>query len=359
MNIVHIFFILTWVLPSAHSFISSPTTLSIGCRRNRLSIDAENVVETSEITQVSSEPPITPPPPQKLQEMVELMRLRKNVLPVTILCVLSGYVTNPYSWHTWIHSPPFLAAFTMVQMITASSMIINDIYDVDIDRINNPTRPLVTGTISIREASQLVRILLSISCYLGLQFLPPVVDPIWITSILMIAIYTPVLKKITLVKNISCAMVVASTVPFIGMATLNPLEQTTATSMANLPLMLLTSQNIFFSSLYIESLLDILDMKGDNASGIHTIPVIFGKHITLLMIGCVLLGFNIYMLFDPNTYTIISTLTIYLPYYIQLYRIGFANNEKDTRLYIHQAIKGTTIAMGWYFLISTSVLGGL
>jgi 4-hydroxybenzoate polyprenyltransferase len=285
--------------------------------------------------------------------MIRLTRIDKNGIPVSILCLLSGYITNPHSWKTWIVSPPFIAALIIVQSITAASMVINDIYDIEVDRMNQRNRPLVTGTISIKEAKWLVRGLFGLSFYLGLQFIPPVLDPFWIVSTFLVYIYTPILKKITFVKNVVCAMIISSTVPFVGISTLNLMEKTTASSLSNLPLMLLTTQNIFFSSLYIEHLLDIRDIKGDNAMGINTIPVIFGKHITLIFLNCLLLGSNMcILLVYPIPYSIMSTITIYIPYYLHIYQIMYMKNKRISDLYIQHAVKNTTLSMGMYFVFS-------
>jgi 4-hydroxybenzoate polyprenyltransferase len=117
--------------------------------------------------------------------------------------------------------------------------------------------------------------------------------------------------------------------------------------------MLLTTQNVFFSSLYIENLLDIEDMKGDNAMGVNTIPVVFGKHFTLFFLSCLLIGSNMcIILLDPLPYAILSTITIYIPYYTHIYKIGFAPNKYDNDLYIQYAVKNTTLSMGLYFVFS-------
>jgi len=348
MKITHFFLCLLWILPPVRSFVK------LGKMPFRMMALNQSPPEKHEV-----KGPVTEYnenniniPPSKLYEIVKLTRLHKNSIPVSMLCLLSGYITNPYSWEKWIVSPSFIASLIIVQSITAASMVINDIYDIEIDRINQPNRPLVTGTVTVKEARWLVRGLYGLTFYLGIQFIPHVLDPFWIVGMFLVNIYTPFLKKITLVKNVVCAMIISSTVPFVGIATLNLMEKTTASSLANLPLMLLTTQNIFFSSLYIENLLDIRDMKGDNAMGIHTIPVVFGKHFTLFFVACLLLGSNISMLFDPNPYAILSTITIYIPYYTHIYKISCTQNKDDSDLYIQQAIKNTTLSMGFYFLFS-------
>jgi geranylgeranylglycerol-phosphate geranylgeranyltransferase len=347
MKITQFFLCLLWILPPVRSFVK------LGKMPFRMMALNQSPPEKHEVKGSITEynENNINIPPSKLYEMVRLTRLHKNSIPVSMLCLLSGYITNPHSWKSWIVSPPFIASLIIVQSITAASMVINDIYDIEVDRINQPNRPLVTGTVSIKEAQWLVRGLFSLTFYLGLKFLPQMLDPFWITSMFLVNIYTPFLKKITFIKNVVCAMIISSTVPFIGIATLNLLEKTTASSTANIPFMLLTTQNIFFSSLYIENLLDIKDMKGDNAMGVNTIPVIFGKHFTLFFVSCLLFGSNICVLFlDPMPYAILSTITIYIPYYRHIYKISCTQNKHDNDLYIQQAIKNTTLSMGFYLL---------
>ena len=36
--------------------------------------------------------------------------------------------------------------------ICAFSMVANDYYDIEVDRVNQPTRPLPSGAVSMREA---------------------------------------------------------------------------------------------------------------------------------------------------------------------------------------------------------------
>jgi geranylgeranylglycerol-phosphate geranylgeranyltransferase len=52
--------------------------------------------------------------------------------------------------------------------IAGSGMIINDIYDVEIDRINRPERPIPRGAISIKEAKYLFAITLSVGLVLSI-----------------------------------------------------------------------------------------------------------------------------------------------------------------------------------------------
>lgn len=278
--------------------------------------------------------------PNKFQEIVKLSRVNSNFAPITVLSFLSGYATNPSSISTWIHSPPFLAAYTIVQCVTAASMTLNDIYDIDVDRINNPERPLVKKTVHIVEAKALVCLLLSITCFLGIAFLPPVLDPFWTMAIGIITIYTPILKKITFIKNSSCAIVVSSSVPFLGYSTINPLN----TEFPDFHNMFSTWEILFFTSLYIEILLDIKDKQGDLQLGIPTIPVKVGETNSLLFLAGILsLGYGHLYINNVNP---ISIIVVACPMYLNL--LNIYHNQFSHKA-INQAIKQNIFIMLFYF----------
>ena len=50
--------------------------------------------------------------------------------------------------------------------------LINDVYDVKIDRINNPGRPIASGKVKIYEAILLYALLIGSAEYLSIRFLP-------------------------------------------------------------------------------------------------------------------------------------------------------------------------------------------
>jgi 4-hydroxybenzoate polyprenyltransferase len=81
-------------------------------------------------------------------------------------------------------------------------MIINDIYDVELDKINNPNRPIVNGELKVSEAIIYFVALLGLTEYLTFLYLPNNLKLIMQLIIIKINIYTPILKKMLLVKNI-------------------------------------------------------------------------------------------------------------------------------------------------------------
>lgn len=91
----------------------------------------------------------------KLKAYVELAR--PFTLAPPALGVLSGAVTAWGAHHakapvTWELALPVLWGTLMAAVLNASNNAINQIYDLDIDRVNKPKRPLPAGTLSLSEA---------------------------------------------------------------------------------------------------------------------------------------------------------------------------------------------------------------
>ena len=243
-------------------------------------------------------PSIQPPPlyinhsvPMKIQQYVQLTRVQKNFIPTSVLIMLSGFIGNPH-WKQWIFTKTFASVFTIVHLITSSSMVINDIFDLRIDRVNKPTRPLASGKVSLQEAIALFTGMCVACVYIGRSQIPASLHPFWVSSLVLVTTYTPIFKQITFLKNVVCAGIVTLTVPFVGLATAGlpslqslpslpslPSLQTLPSlpSLPSLPWMLFFMNILFIHSICNEILLDMLDVEGDALYGIPTLPVIFGK----------------------------------------------------------------------------------
>ena len=287
----------------------------------------------------------------QLKEFIKLTRFQKTVIPTTFLTIVGGAVTNPHTWQTWIHSPPFIASMAMTHILTSGSMIINDLFDIEADRINNPSRPLVQETITQKEAIIATITLFGIYCQIGNRYIDPRIFPIWSSSLVLVIIYTPFLKKICIIKNITVATVVAMTIPFLGWSTMNP----TDIVLSNSPWMWQTTRIVFVASLYNELLLDISDKIGDAVADIPTIPVIFGKYRTVQFLLGILIISELYNVQNLLSSTVNEKNVMFLAVvitYIPLYRnlLHIYNNDYQ-RKYIQSAISNSSFSLLIYLLI--------
>ncbi len=215
---------------------------------------------------------------------IDKWKAYKNLLrtnscnPSFMLNLIGGWITIP-SYKIFLNKNFWL--FSLITQLTMmNSMVINDLFDLKIDLLNNNKRPLVTKQITIKEAKCIYISFSSIITLLSIVFFKNNYFYLKILFInFVLFIYTPILKKILLLKNITCASVVSSTILMTSKSILNNLNQ--QINLNNLNLVYITSRLIFISSLYIELLLDIKDSYGDKENNIITFANYFGNKITL------------------------------------------------------------------------------
>lgn len=265
-----------------------------------------------------------------------------NTFPTFLLNVLGGWLTIP-SYKLFLNKKFWI--FSLITQLTMmNSMVINDLFDLKIDLINNNNRPLVNKQISIREAQclyitvNIVIFLLSIINFYKNNFY------IYIYGInFILFLYTPFLKKIILIKNITCSSVVSSTVLLTYKSiSNNPISIITN----NINLIHFTSNFLFLSSFYIELLLDIKDIHGDKENNIITIPNHFGAKKTLQFLTVTFITNLIYYsnyLYNNQKYTLLLGFV--------LSNINFIKNLIYLQLHSHsnekilKAVKDTTTSL--------------
>lgn len=207
---------------------------------------------------------------KKASSISKLIR-PQNIAPAIALSFTGGYIMNP-SFPGLIKNPAFISSVLITQSVMASSMIFNDIYDLPIDRINNPARPLVTGEVSIIEAKRLAIGLLFFVELMNNRFIPEGLQYIPRLSSLFAVLYTPFLKRALVLKNAACALLVSTSILFSGF-TVSP----DIGFGYDFKLLMIATNMIFLASFTSEILLDISDEMGDRINGLKTLPIVFGK----------------------------------------------------------------------------------
>ena len=100
---------------------------------------------------------------KKFRDVSKLTR-SVNIIPTLLLSFSGGWIMNP-STSNLIHSTPFIVSNINAVLIMSLSMILNDLFDIEVDKLNNPSRPLITGEISKIEAISLSGLLFLIIEY--------------------------------------------------------------------------------------------------------------------------------------------------------------------------------------------------
>jgi geranylgeranylglycerol-phosphate geranylgeranyltransferase len=303
-------------------------------------------------------PPTDPLEPfkNKINGLVRLIR-PKSILPTLFLNLSGGWIMNP-SFNNLIHSTSFIVSTANTILILMSSMVINDIYDYKIDKVNNPSRPIASGQIKIYEAVLLNIFLVGTAEILSMRFLCESLQLIIHFAIINVFLYTPVFKRIPFIKNISCASLVAFTIFFSGLSS----TTSVITQHKNFGFLAITLSLVFYGSLSNEILLDIRDYEGDKKNGVVTIPVLFGKNIAWLcakIVANLNIMSNVLSLFyltDFNTGAFLAV--ICSPITFNLYKL---KNEGYTKKNIEKVVNDTNVPLFFtllYFCILAAQGGG-
>ena len=223
---------------------------------------------------------------EKVNGFLQLIRY-KNILPTTFLFFSGAWMIKP-NFIDLVKDMNVIYSLICTLLILSSNMISNDLFDMKIDKINNPNRPLISGKIKIKEAILGLGVMLSLTEIINIMILPKKMQIIIHLSILYSLMYTPLFKKILFLKNISCASMVSYSIFFGGISVWGKGIDVTKIKFFYQIIIF-----VFFGSLYNEILLDVCDYEGDKKNKLYTIPTVFGHKMALNFSKNILLG-NVY-----------------------------------------------------------------
>jgi len=289
---------------------------------------------------------------KKLRNISKLTR-SGNIIPTLLLSFSGGWIMNP-SISSLIHSVPFITSNINAVLVMSLSMILNDLFDIEVDKLNNPSRPLITGEISKIEAITLSGLLLVITKYLTNKYLPGNIQ--FITDLILfdIVLYTPILKKITFVKNLNCALIVSFSLLYSGLCVS---QHNLLINDKHYDILSITMNYIFWGSINNELMMDISDFEGDKQSGIKTLPVILSRSVSLFIVHSILFcntmsnSLSLAYIYNNIQYGIIPVL-LYFPIFFDLLKVRKLNYST---LMITKTLNNSTKPM-FLFLLYMCVL---
>jgi geranylgeranylglycerol-phosphate geranylgeranyltransferase len=181
---------------------------------------------------------------------------------------------------TGIIIPGVLLLFIVATLITAAGNVINDYFDVEIDRVNRPDRPIPSGQVRL-PAARAYAVTLFLAGILACLFTNELCSAIAVFNSLILIAYAARLKRTPLLGNLTVSYLSASMFMFGG--AFDGLQGLFRV----MPFAVMT----FFAMLARELVKDAEDVEGDKASGAVTIPIRYGITATMLIaLFCALLG---------------------------------------------------------------------
>jgi len=197
-----------------------------------------------------------------------------NLLQATLAVILTTAFLGELS-----QTSTLILLILSVITINGAGNIINDIYDLEIDSINRPNRPLPSGDMSVSSARiYMVFLFLTGSCLAWLISIQTFVIAGLIATPILIA-YSRWLKRLPLIGNITVSFMLGLTFLYVG----------SAFSAFREPLIM--SGLAFGFTLIRELVKDLEDMEGDRQSGARTFPIVWGEQVTIKFIISLIIGF--------------------------------------------------------------------
>lgn len=149
-------------------------------------------------------------------------------------------------------------------LISGAGMVINDYYDVKIDKVNRPARPLPSGRISMRAVAIYAGVLFGLGVGLSLFFNIAVIALAVGNSVLEI-LYAWRIKRLPLLGNVLVSWLVGSTYIYGALLTGQLFGASILAGVA------------FFANMAREVYKTATDYEGDRKGGARTVAVVLGS----------------------------------------------------------------------------------
>ncbi len=198
--------------------------------------------------------------------MMNYLRLARigNVILAFISVEVAGILCGLNVAHSW----PILAAAIGASLVTAGGNAINDFFDVDIDRINRPHRPIASGRISARGAKYFY-----IACTIAALAISAAVNlPAFLiaaVAAVLAFMYSYKLKRTVFIGNLVVALVTGAAFIYGGAAVRDFRDVYPAALFA------------FLTNLIREIVKDAEDVRGDGKAGVRTIATRYGTGVSI------------------------------------------------------------------------------
>lgn len=182
--------------------------------------------------------------------------------------VAIGYVITAWHHHLTVNLAAMLGGAVATLLISSGGFVINDILDVEIDRVNRPDRPLAAGKVSLDTARALYIVITGVGIALAWAINVSTGILALITA-LALFLYSYRFKRQFLIGHVTIAALGALLFPFGGLA-----------AGAAMP----TLYSVFFTFpafIAREVLKTVPDYEGDKANGVDNIATRYGAGVAL------------------------------------------------------------------------------
>ncbi|MDN3723681.1 geranylgeranylglycerol-phosphate geranylgeranyltransferase [Aequorivita sp. SDUM287046] len=221
---------------------------------------------------------------------LNLIRYR-NLLFLALVQILLKYSLFPkVHAETTLTNFGFFLLVIATLSIAAAGNIINDILDVEIDKINKPKTVLIGKKISEKTANSLFIILNILGVTLGFYLANSIGKPSFAALFILISallyLYAAYLKGIFLIGNLLVSALVAISLLIVGLFELLPAISAENQFAQRAVFIIVFHYALFaFSLNFIREIVkDLEDINGDKNGGMNTLAIALGRKRTMKIV---------------------------------------------------------------------------
>jgi len=240
------------------------------------------------------------------------------------------------------HLLHLIIAPMVTMFISLSIYLLNDIFDIKVDKINHPTRPLVSGQVRKSDAIGLV-VLLSMLA-LGLSYAINTITLLLAVSYLSVGLLYSIpkisLKDRFVIKTIAIAIGGFLT-SVIGSSTTGMFDEKTIVSAISFMMLIFVTSPIN----------DLADYVGDKNNGRRTIPIVIGQRNTVVM--AMVIPFAIALLFwcfyenwnfnivTPIALTLLAVISFFIlkPLFVKMNDYKYVRKRHKSAVFLHYGLQ--------------------
>ncbi len=202
---------------------------------------------------------------ENIKTLSDLLRVRNCLM--AFFGVLIG-ATLAYSNVAFMPNLEIIAAGIAAFLIMGAGNAMNDFFDVEIDRINKPHRPIPSGRISKSDAMMLSLSLFMIGIAIA-KYINFYALLIALANSVILIVYAKYSKRLLLISNIGVSYLVASIFIF-GVVSVDAFYR------SEIKIISIIMGSAFLMTFSREIIKDIEDMEGDKRKYSVTLPIVIG-----------------------------------------------------------------------------------
>ena len=258
----------------------------------------------------------------RITAFLKLIRF-KNLLIITLIqVVIKFFLIKAYLDNSALNNNEFLFYLLALITIVAAGYIINDIYDIEIDKINNPETRIIEKELS-KDFSFKIYYLLNIigissGFYVAFQVKKLWLGIIFVYFAISLWRYSKQFKKSLIIGNLQVAFLITLSIVNLALYDLIPAGiRADDGSKIIFLIILFYTVFAFITTLIREIIKDIEDIEGDKKVNANTLAIRFGvqkvKQITISLSILPILGIAYFQYFQYSVLS--STFSVEISYW--------------------------------------------